>query len=467
MEYDVAVIGGGPGGYVAAIRAAQLGAKVLLVEKDKLGGVCLNRGCIPTKTLLKSAEKWQDIKHCSDFGLQAGNIGFDFAAVMARKDQVVSQLQAGVAQLVKSNDIETVYGQAVLDGKNTIKVTKGGETITYQARKIILATGSTPFRLPVPGGDLPGVIDSDRLLALTSVPRSMVVIGAGAVGIEFAAIFQAFGCEVTVVEMLPAILPNIDIDLVKRMGLLLRKQGIKMLAGTKVTAIRAEAEGLIVSVENDKGTQELQAEKVLVATGRQPAVEGLGLESASVGYSRKGITVNTNMETTTEGVYAVGDLTGGLMWAHTASAAGIVAAENALGGQVVMDYAAVPGCIFTSPEIAVVGFTEQEARTAGREIKVSRFNFAANGKAVSMGEADGLVKIVADAASGKLLGMHILGPHASDLIMEGAIAMKNGLTARDIAHTIHPHPSLSETVMESAHGIDGEIIHQVRIKGHR
>jgi len=467
LEYDVAVIGGGPGGYVAAIRAAQLGAKVLLVEKDKLGGVCLNRGCIPTKTLLKSAEKWQDIKHCSDFGLQAGNIGFDFAAVMARKDQVVSQLQAGVAQLVKSNDIETVYGQAVLDGKNTIKVTKGGETITYQARKIILATGSTPFRLPVPGGDLPGVIDSDRLLALTSVPRSMVVIGAGAVGIEFAAIFQAFGCEVTVVEMLPAILPNIDIDLVKRMGLLLRKQGIKMLAGTKVTAIRAEAEGLIVSVENDKGTQELQAEKVLVATGRQPAVEGLGLESASVGYSRKGITVNTNMETTTEGVYAVGDLTGGLMWAHTASAAGIVAAENALGGQVVMDYAAVPGCIFTSPEIAVVGFTEQEARTAGREIKVSRFNFAANGKAVSMGEADGLVKIVADAASGKLLGMHILGPHASDLIMEGAIAMKNGLTARDIAHTIHPHPSLSETVMESAHGIDGEIIHQVRIKGHR
>jgi len=333
LEYDVAVIGGGPGGYVAAIRAAQLGAKVLLVEKDKLGGVCLNRGCIPTKTLLKSAEKWQDIKHCSDFGLQAGNIGFDFAAVMARKDQVVSQLQAGVAQLVKSNDIETVYGQAVLDGKNTIKVTKGGETITYQARKIILATGSTPFRLPVPGGDLPGVIDSDRLLALTSVPRSMVVIGAGAVGIEFAAIFQAFGCEVTVVEMLPAILPNIDIDLVKRMGLLLRKQGIKMLAGTKVTAIRAEAEGLIVSVENDKGTQELQAEKVLVATGRQPAVEGLGLESASVGYSRKGITVNTNMETTTEGVYAVGDLTGGLMWAHTASAAGIVAAENALGGR--------------------------------------------------------------------------------------------------------------------------------------
>jgi dihydrolipoamide dehydrogenase len=467
LEYDVAVIGGGPGGYVAAIRAAQLGAKVLLVEKERLGGVCLNRGCIPTKTLLKSAEKWLDLKHCSDFGLQADNIGFDFGAVVARKEQVVAQLQSGVAQLVKSNDIETVFGQAVLDGKNALKVARSGETVTYQARRIILATGSTPFRLPVPGGDLPGVIDSDQLLGLTSVPGSMVVIGAGAVGIEFAAIFQAFGCEVTVVEMLPTILPNIDLELVKRMGLLLRKQGLKMLVGTKVTAIRADGDRLVVSLENDKGTQELAAEKVLVATGRQPLVEGLGLDSAAVGYSRKGIAVNSRMETNVEGIFAVGDLTGNYMWAHAASAAGIVAAENALGGQALMDYAAVPGCIFTSPEIAVVGQTEQEARAAGQEIRVSRFNFAANGKAVSMGEADGLVKTVADADSGKLLGMHILGPHASDLIMEGAIAMKNGLTAREIANTIHPHPSLSETVMESAHGIDGEIIHQVRLKSHR
>ncbi|MDR3589030.1 MAG: dihydrolipoyl dehydrogenase [Negativicutes bacterium] len=467
MEYDVAVIGGGPGGYVAAIRAAQLGARVLLAEQDKLGGVCLNRGCIPTKTLLKSAEKWTDIKHCSDFGLRADNLGFDFAAVVARKEQVVAQLQAGVVQLVKSNAIETVYGQAVLDGKNSLKVTQGGETRTYQARRIILAAGSAPQRLPVPGGDLPGVIDSDGLLALTGVPRSMAVIGAGAVGIEFAAIFQAFGCEVTVVEMLPTILPNIDLDLVKRMGLLLRKQGLKMLVGTKVTAIRTGAEGLVVSLENDKGAQEIQVEKVLVATGRQPTTAGLGLESAGVKYSRKGIAVDAGMQTNIEGIYAVGDITGSYMWAHAASAAGIVAAENALGGQSVMDYTAVPGCIFTSPEIAVVGQTEQEARAAGREIKVSRFNFAANGKAVSMGEADGLVKIVADAGDGKLLGMHILGPHASDLIMEGAIAMKNGLTARDLAHTIHPHPSLSETVMESAHGIDGEIIHQVRLKSQR
>lgn len=467
MEYDVAVIGGGPGGYVAAIRAAQLGARVLLAEQDKLGGVCLNRGCIPTKTLLKSAEKWTDIKHCSDFGLRADNLGFDFAAVVARKEQVVAQLQAGVVQLVKSNAIETVYGQAVLDGKNSLKVTQGGETRTYQARRIILAAGSAPQRLPVPGGDLPGVIDSDGLLALTGVPRSMAVIGAGAVGIEFAAIFQAFGCEVTVVEMLPTILPNIDLDLVKRMGLLLRKQGLKMLVGTKVTAIRTGAEGLVVSLENDKGAQEIQVEKVLVATGRQPTTAGLGLESAGVKYSRKGIAVDAGMQTNIEGIYAVGDITGSYMWAHAASAAGIVAAENALGGQSVMDYTAVPGCIFTSPEIAVVGQTEQEARAAGREIKVSRFNFAANGKAVSMGEADGLVKIVADAGDGKLLGMHILGPHASDLIMEGAIAMKNGLMARDLAHTIHPHPSLSETVMESAHGIDGEIIHQVRLKSQR
>jgi dihydrolipoamide dehydrogenase len=461
--YDIAVVGGGPGGYVAAIRAAQLGAKVLLVEREKLGGVCLNRGCIPTKTLLKSAERWRSLQNCAAYGLRADNIGFDFAAVMARKDQVVAGLQAGVVQLVAGNGVEVRYGEAALTGAGSLAVSGQAGREEHTAGKIILATGSMPARPPVPGADLPGVITSDEVLALGAVPRSMVVIGAGAVGVEFAAIFRAFGCEVTIVEMLPAILPSIDTDLVKRMGLLLRKQGIKMLTGARVTGIRPGPEGLTVAVAAaDGGEQELAAEKVLAAAGRRPVVAGLGLEAAGVAFGRNGIEVNARMETNIPGIYAVGDITGRYMWAHAASSEGLTAAENALGGEAAMDYRAVPGCIFTEPEVAAVGLTEAEATAAGHRVKVGRFNFAANGKAVTMGEADGLAKVVADAADGRLLGLHILGPHASDLVMEGAIAIRHGLTAEALGAVIHPHPTLSETVMESVHAAEGRAIHQMR-----
>lgn len=467
MLYDVAVIGGGPGGYVAAIRAAQLGAKVLLVERDKLGGVCLNHGCIPTKTLLKSAEKWQDLKQCHEFGLRADHISFNFHEVMERKNQLVTKLRDGVEKLIKSNDIEIVYGAAVLVGINGLIVEHAYGKISYKAKKIIIATGSVPMSLPIPGQELPDVIDSNDVLDITHVPRTMMVIGAGAVGIEFASIFQSFGCEVTVVEMMPTILPNIDGDVVKRMGVILRKQGIKMLTNTKVISIEQIADGVIVSLDNGKGIQEISVEKVLVAIGRKPVVLEMGLETVGIDYNDKGIKVNEKMETNIPGFYAIGDVTGQEMWAHAASAEGMVAAENALGGNSIMNYSAVPGCIFTTPEIAMVGLTEKEAQEKNVNIKISRFNFASNSKAVSMGETDGLVKIISHADSGKVLGMHILGPHASDLIMEGALAIRNELTAKDIAHTIHPHPSLSETVMESAHGIDGNIIHQLILKGRR
>lgn len=464
MNYDVAVIGGGPGGYVAAIRAAQLGGRVVLVEKEKLGGVCLNRGCIPTKTLLKSAEKWEELSRCSEFGLRADNIGFDYAAVIERKDKIVMGLRDGIEQLVKGNGITVIRGIAVLAGPQQLEVrtAEGQEKLT--AEKIIIATGSVPSTIPVPGQDLPEVISSDQLLALTTVPKSLVVIGAGVVGIEFSAIMKAFGCEITVVEMLPTLLPMADSDVVKRMGLILRKQGIKTLAGAKVTAIEPTAGGVVVTVDTGKGMQQLSAEKVLVATGRRPVTERLGLGSVGVISDRAGIKVNEYMETNIPGIYAIGDVTGRSMLAHTASAAGIVAAENAMGLRSAMDYSAIPSCIFTTPEIAMVGLTEEQARAQNMDYKASKFNFAANGKAVTMGETEGLVKIIAEAASGKVLGMHILGPHASDLIMEGALAIRNGLTAKDIAHTIHPHPSLSETVMESAHGIFGDIIHQVKIR---
>ncbi|VBB08346.1 pyridine nucleotide disulphide reductase class-i signature [Lucifera butyrica] len=464
MTYDVAILGGGPGGYVAAIRVAQLGGKAILVEKEQLGGVCLNRGCIPTKTLLNSAEKWRDLQHCQEFGLQAGSIGFDFSQIQARKERVVTQLRGGIEQLVKSHGIEVMFGRATLTGANTLTVNGRSGTERIEARNLIIATGSLPQALPVAGAGLPGVLTSDDILNLPGVPRSLAVIGAGAVGLEFAAVYQAFGAEVTVVEMQPSILPAVDGDLVKRMALILRKQGLKLLNGTKVVSVAAEENGLTLTLDNGRGLQELTVEKVLVATGRRPNCSELGLATAGVHFADRGIPVNDRMETNKKGIYAIGDVTGRFMWAHAASAAGIVAAENAMGQMSVLDFRAMPGCIFITPEIAMVGLREEEARQQGYDILVSRFPFAANGKAVSMGQADGLVKVIAAAGDNKILGMHILGPHASDLIMEGALAIRNGLTAREIAHTIHPHPSLSETVMETAHGIDGDIIHQLRLQ---
>lgn len=464
MDYDVAVVGGGPGGYVAAIRAAQLGAKVLLIEKDQLGGVCLNRGCIPTKTLLKSAEKWRELNRCGDFGLTAGNIGFDYRLITGRAGQVAEQLRKGISQLVKSNAVDCKAGTARLAGGDRISVAAAAGTEQYSARKIILATGSVPVRLPVPGGEAPCVIDSDGLLALSEVPRNMVVVGAGAVGIEFAAIFQSFGCDVTVVEMAPSILPGLDGEIVKRLALLLRRQGIKLLTNARVTGIRPGTDGGVVEVFDGVDKREIETEKVLASVGRVPAVEGLGLDEAGVAHSRKGIRVSARMETTAAGVYAVGDVTGEYLWAHAASAEGMVAAENACGQKAAINYRAVPGCIYTTPELAMVGLTEQEALQQGKEVRVSKFNFAANGKAVSMGEPDGMVKIIAEQNTDAVLGIHILGPHASDLIMEGALAIQNQLTARDLAHTIHPHPSLSEAIMECAHGVNGAIVHQARLK---
>ena len=458
MSYDVIVIGAGTGGYVGAIHAAQNGAKVCIIEKEFPGGVCLNWGCIPTKTLLKSAEKWKDLQHCEEFGIKVDNPSLDFTAVMARKNNVLKQMREGVAQLLKGNGAELIMGTATILDQHTVQV--NGEKLT--TKNILVATGSRPGRPPIPGMELSGVIDSNDLLQIETIPKSMLVIGAGVVGVEFASVFAAFGSEVTMVEMAPNILPSVDTDLTKRLGVQLRKQGIKSLQNAKVLSIEQAENGLQVNIEARGKVEQVVVETVLVASGRIPNVHGLGLENAGVEFDKYGVKKNEKLQTNVSNIYAVGDVTNKIMLAHVASTQAMVAVDNILGTNKEMHYDVIPACVFTMPEIATVGINEQEAQAQGKKVICSRFNFAGNGKALSMGETDGLVKIIADAESHQVVGMHILGPHAGDLIMEGALAIQHGLTAEQLAHTVHPHPTLSEVVMEAAHGVFGNIVHQIK-----
>lgn len=460
MSYDIAIIGGGPGGYVAALRASQLGGKVALIERDELGGVCLNRGCIPTKTLLKSAEKWRELQHLDEFGLEAKETSFDFTRITDRKGQVVAQLRQGIRQLLKSYSVDIFNGCGEVQEDRSIRVVSPERESVVHANNLIIATGSAPTKPPIPGMELPGVVTSDEALSWTTVPKRLMVMGGGVVGIELAVLYRSFGSEVTVVEMQPSILPSIDLDLVKRISLVLRKQGIQIIAGTRVAAISLSEGALAVLLDENGSTRELFADNILVATGRRPVIDGLGLENIGLESVGRGLPVNLQMETKVPGVYAVGDATGEYMWAHAASSEGIVAAENCMGRKSSMDYTAMPGCIYITPEVASVGLTEEAAKDKFSQVAVGKFNFAANGKAVSMGQGDGIVKIVSNALDGKVLGMHIFGPHASDLIMEGVVAVQFGITARQLAATVHPHPSLSETVLEAAHGVHGIPLHQ-------
>ncbi|MDD4320750.1 MAG: dihydrolipoyl dehydrogenase [Acidaminococcaceae bacterium] len=467
MTYQLCVIGAGSGGYSAAIKAAQLGAKVILIEKDNLGGVCMNKGCIPTKTLLKSAEKWQEVQNIKEFGVFVERAGYDWEKVMERKNNVVYQMRKGLEKLIKLNKIELAVGKVRFISKNTIRLITDNpdQERNITAEKIIIATGSEPFVPPIPGADLAGVITSDDVLQLDEVPGSMVIVGAGAVGVEFAGIYAGFGCMITIVEMASAILPLCDVDMQKRMGLSLRKQHITAKTGAAVKAVTRGSNGLSVTIEY-KGKEEIiEAEKVLLAVGRKPVFASEELDEIGISYTRKGIVVNEKMETSVQGIYAVGDVTGLSMLAHSASHQGLIAAVNAVGdGEAVMHYNAIPSCIFTQPEIAQVGMTEQECEKNGRKIVTSKFNFMANGKAVSMSETEGLVKLIADSQTHKLIGVHIMGAHASDLIAEGIVAVQNGLTAEEIAACIHPHPTLSEAVGEAAMGLFGNMIHQINMK---
>ena len=462
-EIEVVIIGGGLGGYVAAIKAAQLGLKVVLVEKDKLGGVCLNWGCIPTKALVSTAELLNNLQRAGEFGIQVKDYSFDFPAIMKRKDMITKRLSSGVEQLLKANRVRVIKGEGQIIKPGTVEITDAaGEKEMIKSKNIIIATGSSVMKLPIPGIDNEGVITSDGALSLSELPSRMLIIGGGVVGIEFAGIFKALGVEVTVVEMLPRILLPIDEEIAVRLTQLLKRKGIEILTDSKVKEIKKNRQNLEVLISTADGEKKLEIEKVLLAAGRVPELGNIDVQRLGIELDKGAIKVDEKMRTNIPGIYAVGDVVGKIMLAHVASREGIVAVENISGKEVLIDYKVVPNCVFSMPEVASVGLTEEEARKENHNIKVSKFPFIANGKALSMGETEGMVKIIADADTSELLGFHILGAHASDLIAEGTLALSMEATAFEIVNTIHAHPTLSEAIAEAAEGITGKPIHIFR-----
>jgi len=453
-SFDVVVIGGGPGGYVAALRAAQLGAKTAIIEKDRFGGTCLVRGCIPTKALLQSAELYTQAKAGGPFGVVADKIGFDWPAAQKRKSGVVDQLVKGVEGLLKAGGVTQMRGAAVLAGNGVVEVS--GDRI--QAKDIIIATGSAVARIPLKGAE--HTIDSDQILELKEIPARLAVIGGGVVGMEFAAMFAALGSKVTVLEMLPQVLPMVDADLVAVYTKHLSGLGGEVHTDAKVDEVVKSKGGLQVRFSSGGEGGAVDADQVLLAVGRAPYTQGLGAEKAGVKLERGRVVIDEHLRTTAQGIWAIGDVIGGIMLAHIASYEGVCAVENIAGhGNRIPDYHAAPNCIYVDPEIAHVGLGEQDAKEKGLDVKIGRFPFAASGRALTLGQPEGFVKVISDASSGKLLGAHIIGPRATDLIAEATLAIQNGLTLEQIDMTIHAHPTLPESLMEAALAAQGRAIH--------
>lgn len=455
----ITILGAGPGGYVAAIRAAQLGAEVTVIEKDEVGGTCLNWGCIPTKTLIASAEALHKVKNARSFGLNLdGTVSPDIGNIVERKNKVVGTQIKGIRALFKSWGINLIEGKGVIVDPGKISVTlKDGNTREIQTDKIIIATGSRPAQIPVFPFDGENILSSDHAVNPSSIPKNLLIVGAGVIGCEFAFIYKEFGSEITMVEMMPRAVSTEDEEISPILERELKKNKIKLLINTSVEKVDIREGGVSVQLSDGKT---IETEKVLVSIGRAVNSEGLGLEEIGVKKGQRGeIVVDSKLQTNVEGIYAIGDVVGGIMLAHLASKEGIVAAENAMGGNSEVNYNVVPAAIFTSPEIASVGLRENQAAEKGLKYKVGRFQFRALGKAHAIGEIAGLFKIIADEETDKILGAHIIGPHASDLIHEAALAMEKGLTAGDIARTIHAHPTLAEGLMETAEDVHEAAIH--------
>lgn len=454
-HYNTAVLGGGPGGYVAAIRLAQLGQKTVLIEKDSVGGTCLNRGCIPTKALLHSAEVYHTVLSAAQYGVIAHDVKYDYKMIAAKKDTVVKTLRGGVEYLLKNAGVDLISGKGVLTSANEILI-NGESKITTD--NIVLATGSCPANVPIPGIDSDGVINSDGVLELKQAPESLVIIGGGVIGIEFATLFNALGKKVTVVEMLPQILTGVDDQIASELKNVLAKKGIDIYTSAKVTKIENNGE-VICHYEQDGKAKKASGEVCVVAIGRKPNTENIGLETVGVKTTKGFVDVDEKMRTSIPGVYAIGDITGKAQLAHVASAQGIVAAHNIAGQDKAMHYNVVPACIYTSPEIACVGMDEKMARNNGYDVKVGRFATSANGKSMIIGEKKGVVKVVTDKRTGEILGAQMMAPRATDMIAEICVVMKTEGTIEELEDTIHPHPTVSEMVMEAAHDVSDLCIH--------
>lgn len=462
-KVDLIVIGAGPGGYVAAIRAAQLGMTVLCVEKrPTLGGVCLNVGCIPSKALLHSSHKYTEVQnHLSDYGIKVGNVSLDLPKMMAQKDKVVGQLTNGIDFLFKKNKITRLIGTARFLSAHEVSIqTESGEEV-WHAKKILIATGSESIALPGIEFDEKIIVSSTGALALQSVPKEMIVVGGGYIGLEMGSVWQRLGAKVTVVEFMDRLTPQMDHELSTALQKSLEKQGIAFRLSTKVLGIKKKQNKAWVEIESNGGNkEELHADVVLIATGRKPLTQGLGLENISVALNKQGfIMVNEQYETSTSGIYAVGDVIPGPMLAHKAEEEGIAAVECMAGQYGHVNYDVIPSVIYTIPEVASVGKTEEELKKNQIAYKVGKFPFLANSRAKATGETEGFVKILADAYTDQVVGVHIIGPDAGTLIAEAALAMEFSASAEDIARTCHAHPTLSEAVKEAALAVEGRAIH--------
>ena len=458
--YDIIVLGSGPGGYVTAIRASQLGLKTAIVEKESLGGVCLNWGCIPTKALLKSAQVFNYLKHAEDYGLKAASVDKDFDAVVKRSRGVAEGMSKGVQFLMKKNKIDVIEGFGKIAPGKKVTVTSGDKSSTYQAKHIIIATGARSRELPSLPQDGKKIIGYRDAMTLKKQPKKLIVVGSGAIGIEFAHFYNAMGTEVTIVEYMDRIVPVEDAEVSKQLERAFKKSGITIMTNAEVTAVDTEGKGVVATVKTKKGEEQLQGDIVLSAVGIKTNIENIGLEDVGIAVDRDKILVDDFYQTNMPGYYAIGDVTKGPALAHVASAEGILCVEKIAGQQVTpLDYGNIPGCTYCQPEVASVGLTEAQALEQGYDIKVGKFPFSASGKAQAGGHADGFVKVIFDAKYGEWLGCHMIGAGVTDMIAEAVLGRKLETTGHEVLKAVHPHPTMSEAVMEAVADAYDEVIH--------